>query len=59
MHDRDYYRAWPAGLMLQTAVEDGLNPELAIAIAEELAIVFGSPRMVGQIHFVDNKEITK
>lgn len=52
-HDRDHYRAMPARALLVLAVEDGINPEMAIAIAEELArkeFMFG---MIGQFSFND------
>lgn len=35
-HDRDFYRAMTAASLLNYARERGLNPELAIAMAEKL-----------------------
>lgn len=58
MQDRDYYRSMPTRVLLILAAEEGLNPEMAIAIAEELASVEEMPRMVGQFAFND-KETTK
>lgn len=51
-HDRAYYRSLSARALLVLAVEEGINPEMAVAIAEELAEEAGLPRMVGKFHFV-------
>lgn len=36
-HDRSYYSAMDTAVLLRTAREDGINPELAIAITNRLA----------------------
>lgn len=36
-HDRDYYSAMTTEGLLITAREDGINPELAIALANRIA----------------------
>ena len=51
MHDRDYYRALPIGVLLNLAVEEGINPEMAIALAEGVAELLSKPRMVGRFTF--------
>lgn len=37
MQDRDYYRSLTSERLLLLAREEGINPEMAIAIAEALA----------------------
>lgn len=41
MQDRDYYRSLTPERLLLTAREEGINPEMAIAIAEALAETLG------------------
>ena len=53
MHDRDYYRSLDAAKLLILAVEDGINPEMAIALADKLAKTY-APILVGGFTF--NKE---
>lgn len=36
-HDRDYYRALSADSLLTLAAENGIDPEMAVALAEALA----------------------
>ena len=36
-HDRSYYRALGTKALINEAREEGINPEMAIAIAERLA----------------------
>lgn len=50
-HDRDYYRAMSVGTLLTAALEDGINPEMAIVIAEELAIRTIWGEYTGKFHF--------
>lgn len=50
-HDRDYYRAIPVRILLILAVEQGLNPEMSIAIAEKLAEHLKLNRMLGKFTF--------
>ena len=49
-HDRDYYRALFTLELLRIAREDGLNPELAIAITERLARDTCAAHTVGAYH---------
>ena len=51
MQDRHYYRAFTPRALLNLAIEEGINPEMAIAIAEEFAEEIDLPRMVGQFTF--------
>lgn len=50
-HDRDYYRSLSSRALLVQAVEDGINPEMAVAMAEHLALSIDLPRMVGRFTF--------
>jgi len=50
-HDRDYYRSLGTALLLRIAREEGLNQEMAIAIAERLAAEDRAEHTIGQYHF--------
>lgn len=50
-HDRDYYRGYSPVALLRLAREDGLNKEMAIAIAEHLASEYHLQHTRGQYHF--------
>jgi len=54
--DRDYYRALGTHSLLTHARENGLNPELAIAVTERLAAKEHWANLIGHFHF--NKERT-
>lgn len=55
MHDRDYYRACSPDVLLKQAQEQGINPEMAIVLAEALAYASGyRNRLQGKFAF--NKE---
>lgn len=49
--DRDYYRALGTFDLLMHARDNGLNPELAIAITERLAAKEHYANLVGHFHF--------
>lgn len=38
-HSREYYRALSTGELVTRAREEGLNPEMAIAVIERLAVL--------------------
>ncbi|MDE2103915.1 MAG: hypothetical protein KGL39_42155 [Patescibacteria group bacterium] len=57
MHDRDYYRSLDAIKLLIMAVENGINSEMAIALADKLASTY-APILVGGFTF-DEKESVK
>lgn len=40
--DRDYYRSLDAEILLLLAREEGINPEMAIALAEELQTAYSA-----------------
>jgi len=47
--DRCDYRVMPADALLREAVETGINPEMAVALADHLAHRV-APSMVGKFH---------
>ena len=51
MNDRTYYRSLTTGKLLLHASEVGINPEMAIAIADELAELVGEIRLSGSFRF--------
>ena len=51
MHDRAYYRSLTTRQLLLHASEVGINPEMAIAIANELAEEMGESCMIGSFRF--------
>ena len=51
MHDRDYYRALHTSELVLLAREEGINTEMAIAMADKLAGRCGSRVRPGQFHF--------
>jgi len=48
--DRGDYRVMPVPELLREATETGINPEMAIALADHLAHRF-APHRVGGFHF--------
>lgn len=60
MHDRDYYRALSSLQLLTVAGEDGINPEMAIALAEHLAdkLYYPTGAKTGKFHFKDERTKT-
>ena len=60
MQDRDYYRALDSHRLLTLAREEGINPEMAIALADRVAnLDYGVSHMTGSFHFNHSKETTK
>lgn len=53
-YDRNYYRALSERELLLRAKEHGINPELAVAITERLAIKTHLSHTVGHYHFNHN-----
>ena len=56
MQDRDYYRAMTLVKIMRTA-QEGINPEMAIALADRLAVCY-APHLEGSFHF-NHKENSK
>lgn len=56
MHDRDYYRSLDAIKLLILAVESGINPEMAIALADKLASTY-APILVGGFTFNEKESV--
>lgn len=52
-HDRTDYRSLGTSLLLRLAREEGLNEELAIAIAERLASTDHAAHTIGMYHFTN------
>lgn len=50
-HDRDYYRGYSPVALLRLAREEGMNEEMAVAIAEHLASEYRLQHTLGQYHF--------
>lgn len=51
-HDRDFYRSLSHRSLLLVAEEEGINPEMAIALAEALAEAYDPARCRrGHFHF--------
>ena len=51
MHDRAYYRSLTTRQLLLHASEVGINPEMAIAISDELAEEAGESYLIGSFRF--------
>lgn len=54
-HDRDYYRSYSVRDLLRLAREDGINPEMAIVLAEQLATTLREVHTLGCYHFNINQ----
>jgi len=55
-HDRNYYRVLITAELLRIARDEGLNPEMAITIADKLAgQIRATTHTVGAYHFNTNQ----
>lgn len=53
-HDRDYYRCLSNVGLLRAAREEGVNAEMAVVLAERLAVAEHQQHTIGQYHFNHN-----